>query len=80
MSEAASHDVEHRPVDAGRYSIGWGRVLFRPIQEPDPKMSRRRRRRLRGKRKAGLLPPWGFRPLGDVSEFKMSFSFDTARS
>lgn len=61
--------AELHAVDESPYRIAYGQVLFRPARVPDPKMSRRRRRRLRGKRKAGLLPPWGFAPLGDIASF-----------
>ncbi|KQP33856.1 hypothetical protein ASF49_08295 [Methylobacterium sp. Leaf104] len=60
------------PLASEKYSIGWGQLMFLPFHEPDPKMSRRRRRRLRGKRKAGLLKPWGFEFLGEVEIYKVA--------
>lgn len=45
-----------KPSNPGAdYVIGRGRVFF--IEPSEPGISRRRRRRLRGKRWAGLLPP-----------------------
>lgn len=72
MEPELAPDVDYGAADAPRYVIGRGQVLFSPYVRSDPKMSRRRRRRLRGKRKAGLLPPWGYQLLGDVASFNLS--------
>ncbi|MCJ2040959.1 hypothetical protein MKK55_18690 [Methylobacterium sp. J-059] len=64
-------DIDYVAVESSPYSIVYGQAFVRPIVPPDPKMSRRRRRRLRGKRKAGLLPPWGYQLLGDVVSFTL---------
>ncbi|MFJ7441106.1 hypothetical protein ACIQW5_26010 [Methylorubrum thiocyanatum] len=52
------------PPDPTAYMIGPGTAFF--VHPSEPGISRRRRRRLRGKRKAGLLPPM-VAELGEVA-------------
>ncbi|KQU17552.1 hypothetical protein ASG63_08555 [Methylobacterium sp. Leaf94] len=61
------------PLKPKIYLISHGQVLFRPIEERVT--TRRRRRRLRGKRKAGILRPymsWDY--IGDTPGFTLSFA------
>lgn len=54
------------------YVIGPGLAFL--VQAHEPEISRRRRRRLRGKRRAGLLPPW-CAELGTCEGVAISFTW-----
>lgn len=61
-----------KPSNPGAdYVIGRGQVFF--IETSEPGISRRRRRRLRGKRRAGLLPPM-IAELGSCAGIEISFT------
>ncbi|MBE7204682.1 MAG: hypothetical protein INR70_43745 [Parafilimonas terrae] len=62
------------PYVSADYEFGPGQAFFLPLQpvDPHPKPSRRRRRRLRGKRLAGLITTPAIE-LGDLASFEFTW-------